>query len=120
MKKLIFLVSLFALPMAAIADNLPVSVRNQLPANYMIFRGKVYNLNSMAGNGVNPIPVAQPTATTSTYTPKYIPSDAIVAAERAARDASQAAERAARDASQREAYEGAIRAIRLEYLQNAK
>jgi hypothetical protein len=47
---------LFAMPQTAIAQS--VAMLNQLPQNYMIWRGKVYDLNHLAGKGASP--VAQP------------------------------------------------------------
>ena len=44
MKNLLFALLLFAIPSAAIADNLPV--------NYMIYRGKIINLDYLWGKGV--------------------------------------------------------------------
>ena len=44
MKNLLFALLFFVIPSIAIADN--------LPANYMIYRGKVFNLNHLWGKGV--------------------------------------------------------------------
>ena len=44
MKNLLFALLFFVIPGIAIADN--------LPANYMIYRGKVFNLNHLWGKGV--------------------------------------------------------------------
>ena len=54
MKYLLLPFLLFAMPSPAIADN--------LPANYMILRGKVFNLDYLWGKGVAPVITAQPTA----------------------------------------------------------
>ena len=54
MKNLLFALLLFAIPNAAIADNLPV--------NYMIYRGKIINLDYLWGKGVI---VLQPLVQTS-------------------------------------------------------
>ena len=43
MKNLLFALLLFAIPNAAIADNLPV--------NYMIYRGRIINLDYLWGKG---------------------------------------------------------------------
>lgn len=53
MKYLILPFLLLAMPSIVIAEN--------IPANYMIFRGKLYNLDSLWGKGS----AAQPTAQTS-------------------------------------------------------
>jgi hypothetical protein len=91
--------------MTAIAQ--PVAVLNQLPTNYMIWRGQVYNLDYMAGKGV--AIVAQPpqtTASSTTSTAPYIPSDAQVAKDRAVRDQKNS-----------DAFAAARRSALLEYLQ---
>jgi hypothetical protein len=54
MKYLLLPFLLFAIPSQAIADN--------LPANYMIIRGQVLNLDHLWGKGVAPVITAQPTA----------------------------------------------------------
>ena len=54
MKNLLFALLLSAIPSAAIADNLPV--------NYMIYRGKIINLDYLWGKGVI---VLQPLVQTS-------------------------------------------------------
>jgi hypothetical protein len=65
MKTALFALLLIAIPSAAIADN--------LPENYMIWRGKVYNLNYLWGKGIaptqqqasQPMATPQPTAQTT-------------------------------------------------------
>ena len=56
MKYLLLPILLFAFPSIAIADN--------LPANYMILRGKVINLDHLWGKGVTPVITVQPTVQT--------------------------------------------------------
>ena len=53
MKYLLLTLLFFAIPSQAIADN--------LPANHMILRGKVINLDHLWGKGVVPVITAQPT-----------------------------------------------------------
>ena len=52
-KYLLILPLLFAMPSTAIAES--IAALNQLPANYMIWRGKIYNLDYMAGKGASPV-----------------------------------------------------------------
>ena len=55
MKTLLFALLLLAIPSAAIADN--------LPANYMIYHGKIINLDHLWGKGVIVVqPLVQPTS----------------------------------------------------------
>ena len=64
MKTTLFALLLIAIPSAAIADN--------LPENFMVWRGKVYNLNQLWGKGIAPTAqqtsqsVATPQPTTQT------------------------------------------------------
>jgi len=78
------------MPSMAIADN--------LPANYMIIRGQVLNLDHLWGKGVAPVIIAQPTA----------------------QPTAQTESREVRDNKQRINYENARNLIRLEYLQNMR
>ncbi len=61
MKYLLVPFLLFAMPLPAIAESF-----NQLPANYMIWRGKVINLDYMAGKGI--VPTVQPQPQTQPLT----------------------------------------------------
>ena len=49
MKLLLFALLFFAIPTVAIAEN--------LPANFMVYRGKVLNLDHLWGKGIKPPPV---------------------------------------------------------------
>ena len=90
MKYLLFPFLLFAMPSPAIADN--------LPANYMILRGKVFNLDHLWGKGVLPVITAQPTAQPTEPTES----------------------REVRDNKQRAANDNARSLIRSEYVLNAR
>jgi len=96
MKKILFALLFFAIPSAAIAGN--YSEQN-LPANYIIWRGKVYNLNYLAGKGLAPTASA-PQATQPTEQPTE--------------------SREVRDNKQRVAYENARNLIQIERLQNMR
>ena len=88
---------LFAIPTPAIAETYNGV---QLPANFMIWRGKVYNLDYMANKGV--APVAQPiTAQPSEIQKSYESKET-------------------RDNERRVNYENARGRIMIEYLQNVR
>ena len=97
MKKYILPFLLFAIPAPAIAETYNGV---QLPANFMIWRGKVYNLDYMANKGV--APVAQPiTAQPSEIQKSYESKET-------------------RDNERRVNYENARGRIMIEYLQNVR
>ncbi len=56
MKSTLIALLFFIAPSAAIADNLPV--------NYIIWRGRVYSLDALWGKGVQTTQIAQPTVQT--------------------------------------------------------
>lgn len=60
MKYLLLPFLLFAIPAPAIAETFN---GQPLPANYMIWRGKLYNLDYLWGKGIAPTVQPQPTIT---------------------------------------------------------
>ena len=97
MKKYLLPFLLFAIPIPAIAETYNGV---QLPANFMIWRGKVYNLDYMANKGVTP--VAQPIVTRPTEIQESYES------------------KETRDNERRVNYENARGQIMIEYLQNVR
>ena len=98
MNKLLLSALLFlAIPTTAIAEN--------LPTNYMIVRGKTYNLNYLWGKGV--IPIAPITTTQSQLLSQPNPNP-------------QTESREVRDNKQRVLFENARSQIMIEYLQNQR
>ncbi len=93
MKKLLFALLLFAIPSPAIAIE-PINY----PVNFIEWRGRVYNLDFLAGKAVQQVitsqPIAQPTPQTES--------------------------REVRDNTQRVNYENARNLINIEYLQNQR
>jgi len=92
MKYLLISLILFAMPSIANADD--------LPANYMILRGKVYNLDHLWGKGVAPV--------------------ATVATQLIAQPIPQEESREVRNNNQRVAYENARTQILIERLNNMR
>jgi hypothetical protein len=92
MKKYLLPILLFAIPAPAIAIE-PLNY----PANFIEWRGVVYNLDHLAGKGVQQIITVQ-------QKPVEKPAES----------------REVRDNKQRVNFENARKLIRLEYLQNAR
>lgn len=90
MKKLLLPLLLLLSPLPAIASP----NASQMPANYMIWRDKLINLDHLWGRGVIPVITPQPTAQTES--------------------------REVRDNRQRVAFENARSQILQEYLRNAR
>jgi hypothetical protein len=79
MKSLLLSLLLLSIPTVAIADNLPV--------NYMVLRGRVFNLDYLWGRGVaaTASQTATPTATKPTEPPKATEYDRQIAFDNARR-----------------------------------
>lgn len=102
MKKYLLPFLLFAIPAPAIAETYNGV---QLPANFMIWRGKVYNLDYMANKGIAPVaqPItAQPSAPIATDLQSRYES------------------KETRDNERRVNYENARGRIMIEYLKNVR